>query len=45
MIDMWHTAADADAMSARWDTDELAAECMAHVDAGTVEVRRYTTLD
>jgi hypothetical protein len=42
---MWHTAADADAMSARWDTDELAAECMAHVDAGTVEVRRYTTLD
>ncbi len=45
VIDVWHAVGDADAMSARWDTDPLAAEFMAHVDADTVEVRRYTTLD
>jgi hypothetical protein len=45
VIDVWATAADADAMSARWDTDALAAEFMSHVDADTVDVRRYTTLD
>jgi hypothetical protein len=43
VIDVWATAGDADAMSARWDTDALAAEFMSHVDADTVEVRRYTT--
>jgi hypothetical protein len=45
VIDLWYTADDADAMSARWDTDALAKEFMSHVDADTVEVRRYTTLD
>jgi hypothetical protein len=39
------TTGHADAMSARWDEHPLVAEFMAHVDAGTVEVRRYTTLD
>ena len=42
---MWQTADDADAMSSRWDADLLANEFMAHVDADTVEVRRYATLD
>ena len=45
VIDVWQSAGRADAMSALWDTDAVAAEFMAHVDAGTVEVRRYTTLD
>ena len=45
VIDVWHTAGEADAMSARWDTNPLAAEFMAHLDANTVEVRRYATLD
>jgi hypothetical protein len=45
VVDVWQTADHADAMSARWDTDELAAEFMSYVGAGTVEVRRYTTLD
>jgi hypothetical protein len=45
VIDVWLTADHADAMSARWDADALAAEFMAHVDAASVEVRRYTTLD
>jgi hypothetical protein len=45
VIDLWETTGHADAMSARWDEHPLVAEFMAHVDAGTVEVRRYTTLD
>ena len=45
VIDVWQTADHADAMSARWDTDALAGEFMAHVEADTVEIRRYTTLD
>ena len=40
VIDVWQTADHADAMTARWDTDVVAAEFMAHVDADTVEVRR-----
>ena len=45
VIDVWQTAGHADAMSALWDTDALADEFMAHVDANSVEVRRYVTLD
>jgi hypothetical protein len=45
VIDVWATAEHADDMSPRWDSDPTAAEFMAHIDAGSVEVRRYTTLD
>jgi hypothetical protein len=42
VIDLWATAADADACAARWDEDPVAQELMAFVDASTVEVRRYS---
>jgi hypothetical protein len=45
VVDLWSSASDADAMGTRWETDALAAEFMACVDAETVQVRRYTTLD
>ena len=45
VIDLWHSADDADAAAARWDDDPAAREFMALVDAGTVEIRRYSDLD
>jgi hypothetical protein len=45
VIDLWRSAADADACAARWDDDPVAQEFMALVDRDTVEVRRYDDLD
>jgi hypothetical protein len=44
-VDLWRSAADADACAARWDDDPVAQEFMALVDRDTVEVRRYDDLD
>jgi len=45
VIDLWRSAADADAMGDAWDTAPAPAELMALVAAGTVQVHRYETLD
>lgn len=45
VIDLWRSAADADAMGESWDTAPAPAELMALVAAGTVQVHRYETLD
>lgn len=45
VIDLWATAADADACDARWATDPVAAEFMACVDAASVRAARFETLD
>ena len=45
VIDLWESAADVEAMGARWDADPLAAAFMDLVDADSVQVHRYETLD
>ena len=45
VIDLWASIADAEACDARWATDPVAAEFMACVDAPSVRVARYETLD
>ena len=45
IIDLWQSAADADACAARWESDALAQEFMAFVDRESVRVTRYETLD
>jgi hypothetical protein len=45
VIDLWESAADVDAMGPRWDADPVAAAFMAFVDAESVDVHRYETLD
>jgi hypothetical protein len=45
VIDLWRSAADADAMGECWDSAPAPAELMAFVAAGTVQVHRYETLD
>ena len=45
VIDLWRSAAEADACAARWDADPAAAALMVLVDRDTVRVRRYETLD
>ena len=45
VIDLWESAADVDAMGARWDADPVAAAFMAFVDSDSVDVRRYQTLE
>jgi hypothetical protein len=44
VIDLWASAADADACDARWATDPVAADFMACVDAASVRATRYETL-
>lgn len=44
-IGLWRSAEDADAAGQRWVDDPAAQELMALIDAGSVEVRRYTDLD
>jgi hypothetical protein len=41
VIDLWHSAEDADAASRRWDDDPAAQEFMAFVEAGSTEIHRY----
>jgi hypothetical protein len=45
VVDLWASAADADACEAKWATDPLAADFMACVDAPSVRAARYETLD
>jgi hypothetical protein len=45
VIDLWRSAADADACSERWESDAVAQAFMALVDRSTVTVTRYETLD
>ena len=45
VVDLWGSAAAADACAARWADDPLAQELMAFVEPGSVDVRRYTDLD
>jgi hypothetical protein len=45
VIDLWRSAADADATEARWGRDPVTAAFMSFVDAATVETERYDTLD
>ena len=45
VIDIWQTAAHADACDARWGTDEVSSEFMTFVDESTVRSKRFFELD
>lgn len=45
VIDLWRSAADADACDRRWDGDPVAQAFMALVDRATVSTERYAPLD
>jgi hypothetical protein len=45
VIDLWRSAADADACAIRWDSDQVAQEFMTLLDRSSVVVERYTPLD
>jgi hypothetical protein len=45
VIDLWRSAADADACDRRWDTDPVAQAFMALLDHSTVTSERYHPLD
>lgn len=45
VLQIWSTAADADAARDRFDESPLAAAFMAFVDAATLTVERFTGLD
>jgi hypothetical protein len=45
VIDLWRSAADADATDARFGDDPATAAFMSFVDGGSVRTERYTTLD
>jgi hypothetical protein len=45
VIDLWRSAADADAADTRWDGDSVAARFMSFLDPATVSTGRYTELD
>ena len=44
VIDLWRSAADADACDARWQQDPVAQGFMALVDRSSVTVERFTPL-
>jgi hypothetical protein len=44
VVDLWQSAADADATAARWDADPVAQVFMAFVEPSSVAVRRYEPL-
>jgi hypothetical protein len=44
VIDLWRSAADADACDARWERDPLAQAFMALIDRQSVTVERYQPL-
>jgi hypothetical protein len=44
VIDLWRSAADADACNARWERDEVAQGFVALLDSTSVSVSRYYTL-
>jgi hypothetical protein len=45
VVDLWESAAAADACARLWDGDPLAQEMMGFVDRASVDVRRYADLD
>jgi hypothetical protein len=45
VVDVWRSAADADACAAQWDSDDMAGAFMAFVDRSTVESERYEELE
>jgi hypothetical protein len=45
VIDLWSTAADADACAVRWDSDPVVHAFMALVDRSSVTTERYQQLD
>jgi hypothetical protein len=45
VIDLWRSAADADACDRRWDTDPVAQAFMALLDPSSVSTERYHELN
>ena len=45
VVDLWRSAEHADACTAGWDDDPVAAEFMSFVDPSTVRTERFATLD
>jgi hypothetical protein len=45
VIDLWRSAADADACESRWDQDDVTQAFMALVDRSSVITERYHELD
>jgi hypothetical protein len=45
VIDLWRSAADADACAQRWDHDQVAQAFMATVDRSSVSTERYQELE
>jgi hypothetical protein len=45
VIDLWRSAADADACDARWEHDQVAQAFMDLLDRSSVAVERYQELD
>jgi hypothetical protein len=44
VVDLWRTAADADACADRWDHDPIAHAFMAFIDRRSVRVQRFSTV-
>lgn len=45
VIDLWRSAADADACAARWDSDPVVRAFMALVEPSSVSTERFQPLD
>ncbi|MGH3157269.1 MAG: hypothetical protein ACRDNF_11925 [Streptosporangiaceae bacterium] len=45
VIDLWRSAADADACDQRWDNDPVAQAFMSLLDRSSVSTERYQQLD
>lgn len=45
VIDLWRSAADADACAVRWESDPVAQAFMAMLDRSSVATERYDQLD
>ena len=45
VIDVWRSAADADACEVRWETDPLVAAFLSFVDPATVRNQRFEELE
>jgi hypothetical protein len=45
VVDLWRSAADADAVDATWGRDPVTSAFMSFVDHPTVQTERYDTLD
>ena len=45
VVDLWRSAADADACDARWESDPVTQRFMALLDRSSVTTERYEQLD